>query len=85
MNRYSIDLILPILDFCIGLWCLMKAKRGYKSRELMFKRGTKGTGLENSQFLIWAQIIAIFILGLGMFAYSLIYLSLVLPKFLSAS
>ncbi len=85
MNRYSIDLILPILYFWLGLWCLMKAKRGYKSRELIFKRGTQGTGLENNQFLIRAQIIGMFILGLGMFAYSLIYLSLVLPKFLSAS
>jgi hypothetical protein len=81
MNRYLINFFLPIIYFCIGLWCLAMAKRGYKSHKLIFKRGIKGTGLENNEFLIWTQIIATFILGLSMIAYSLIYLILILQKF----
>ncbi|MCB9771099.1 MAG: hypothetical protein H6754_00905 [Candidatus Omnitrophica bacterium] len=56
--------ILPfILFFCAGVWCLYAAYRGLKTRTLIFKKGTKGTGLENNKILIWAQIIGTFALG----------------------
>ena len=79
MNLYYI--VLPILSFGISLWCFFLATRGLKHRKLIFKRGTKGTGLENSVSLIWAQIIGTFILGIGMLVYALIYASIVLPMF----
>ena len=79
MSQY--DIILPILSFGISIWCFFLAMRGLKSRKLIFKRGTKGTGLENSASLVWAQIIGTFILGIGMLVYALIYASIVLPMF----
>jgi hypothetical protein len=84
MNAFSYDIILPILYFCIGIGCFFLARRGLKTRELIFKRGTKGTGLENSAPLIWAQIIGAFILGIGMLAYALIYASIAFSKYLLA-
>jgi hypothetical protein len=82
MNQ--LEIILPILYFCISLWCFLLAMKGLKTRKLIFKRGVKGTGLENSTSLMWAQIIATFILGLGLLIYALMYASIVLPKFLLA-
>ena len=79
MSQY--DIILPILSFGISIWCFFLAMRGLKSRKLIFKRGTKGTGLENSASLVSAQIIGTFILGIGMLVYALIYASIVLPMF----
>ena len=82
MNLY--DIILPILYFCVSIWCFFLAMKGLKTRKLIFKRGTKGTGLGNSVSLIWAQIIGTFILGIGLLVYALVYASIVLPKFLLA-
>jgi hypothetical protein len=79
MSQY--DIILPILSFGISIWCFFLAMRGLKSRKLIFKRGTKGTGLENSASLVWTQIIGTFILGIGILVYALIYASIVLPMF----
>lgn len=73
----KLDWLLPLLYFCIALWCFWLARRGYRSRELLFKRGTKGTNLANNTYLIWAQIIGIFILGIAMLLYSGKYLSLI--------
>jgi hypothetical protein len=76
MNPLAYDTILPILYFSISAWCFFLARKGLKTRELISKRGINGTGLENSVFLIWTQIIGICILGIGMLAYALIYASI---------
>jgi hypothetical protein len=73
----KLDWLLPLLYCCIALWCFWLARRGYRSRELLFKRGTKDTNLANNAYLIWAQIIGIFILGIVMLIYSGKYLSLI--------
>jgi len=72
------DWLIPLLYFCLAVWCLWMARRGYRTRELLFKRGTKGTDLANNPLLIWAQIIAVFSLGLGMLIYASVYLSLII-------
>jgi hypothetical protein len=79
---HPFDIILPILYFFISIWCFFLATKGLKTRQLIFKRGTKGTGLENSTSLMWAQIIATFILGLGLLIYALMYAFIMLHKFL---
>ena len=81
MNPYAYYLILPTLSFCIAIWCFFLAIRRLKARKHIFKRATKGTGSENSVTLIWAQIIGIFILGIVMLVYTLIYAVIVLPLF----
>jgi hypothetical protein len=73
MNPSASDLVPLILYSGIGIGCLFLALKGLKTRQLIFKRGTKGTGLENSVPLIWAQIIGTFILAVGMLAYALLY------------
>jgi hypothetical protein len=67
-----------LLYCCIALGCFWLARRGYRSRELLFKRGTKDTNLANNPYLIWAQIIALFSLGIAMFIYASRYLSLII-------
>jgi hypothetical protein len=57
--------------------------QGYKSHELLFKRGSKGTDLEKCELLIWVQIITVLLLGIGMSVYACIYLSLILPRVFS--
>ena len=84
MPPYALDLLIPVLYLCIALWCFVKFAQGYKSHELLFKRGTKGTNLKNNEFLIWVQIIGILLLGIGLSVYACIYLSLILPKVLSS-
>jgi hypothetical protein len=81
MNPYAYYLILPTLSFCIAIWCFFLAIRRLKARKHIFKRGTKGAGSENSVTLIWAQIIGLFILGIVMLVYTLIYAVIVLPLF----
>ncbi len=80
MNPSASDIGPLILYFCIGIWGLFLAFKGLKTRQLIFKRGTKGTDLKNSVPLIWAQIIGTLILAIGMLAYALIYAFLVLPR-----
>jgi hypothetical protein len=82
MNTY--DIVLPILYFCISIWCFFLAMKGLKTRQLIFKRGTKGTGLKNSGFLMWTQIIGAFVLGIGLLVYALVYATIVFPKLLLA-
>jgi hypothetical protein len=53
---------------------------GLKTRKLIFKRGTKGTAMAYSTFLMWVQVIATFILGIGLFIYTLVYTYIVLSK-----
>ncbi len=79
MNLYYI--VLPILSFCISVWCFFLVTRGLKTHKLIFKRGTKGTELEYSESLMWMQIIGTFIIGIVMLVYTLIYASIVLPMF----
>ena len=74
----KLDWLLPLLYFCIALGCFWLAQRGYRSRELLFKRGTKGTDLVNNSYLIWAQIIGVFSLGVAMLIYASRYLSLII-------
>ena len=81
MNPYAYYLILPTLSFCISIWCFFLAMRGLKTRKLIFKRGTKGTVLEYSASLMWMQIIGIFVIGIVMLVYTLIYAFIVLPMF----
>lgn len=81
MNPYASYLILPTFSFCIAIWCFFVAIRKLRARKQIFKRGTKGTGSENNVTLIWAQIIGIFILGIVMLVYTLIYAVIVLPLF----
>jgi hypothetical protein len=81
MNPYAYYLILPTLSFCIGIWCFFLAIRRLKARKHIYKRGTKEAGSENSVTLIWAQIIGIFILGIVMLIYTLVYAIIVLPLF----
>ena len=76
-----LDIALPILYLCIGAWCFVLARKGLKSRSLIFRKGTKGTRLEHSAALVWAQIIGTFVLGGGMLVYAVIYAFSVLRKF----
>lgn len=82
MNPF--DVIVPVLYFGISIGCFYLANKGYKTRKLIFKKGTKGTALENSTSLLWVQIIATFFLGLGLLIYALMYALIMLHKFLLA-
>lgn len=65
--------ILPAIYLSIGFWCLALAWRGFKGQSLIFKKGTKGTGLENNRFLIKVQIAGTLILGVAMLGIGLCY------------
>lgn len=80
MNPYAYYLILPTLSFCISIWCFFLVRKKFKARKLIYKQ-KKGTELENSIALIWAQIIGISILGIVMLVYTLVYVLIVLPLF----
>jgi hypothetical protein len=80
MNQY--DIILPLLYFCIRLWCFSLALNGFRTRQVIFKRGLKGKRLKNSKTLMWAQIIGTFMLAVGLLIYAVLYASAVLQKLL---
>jgi hypothetical protein len=78
MNPF--DIILPVIYFCISLVCFFLGLKGLKTRTLIFKRGTKGTGLESNVSLIRAQIIAAFFLSVVMFVFSVAYTYIIFTK-----
>jgi hypothetical protein len=67
------SILLAILYLSISAACFFLATRSLQSRQLISKRGIKGTSLERSDTLRWVQIVNISGLGLGLFAYGLIY------------
>jgi hypothetical protein len=73
--------ILPTLYFCISIWCMFLARKGLKTGKLIFKKGTKGTGLENSEFLFKTQIVSTLILCVTLFVFGLAYAYILFQKF----
>jgi hypothetical protein len=76
----TVDIILPVIYFCISLLSFFLGLKGLKTGTLIFKRGTKGTGLENNVSLIRAQIIATFFLSIVMFVFSVVYTYVIFTK-----
>lgn len=76
MNVFN---LLPALMFLgISIWCFYLGIKGIKTGELIFKKGTKGTSLPHSKWMIKAQIIVVFVLGICLLCYALLHILVVL-------
>ena len=70
------NLVPAVIYFGISMLCIYFGAKGLKTRQLVFKMGTKDTGLENNKILIWMQIIGVFLLAASAFFFALMWLTM---------
>lgn len=68
--------LLPLIYSGLSISCFYFGWKSYAKKEIFFKKGIKGTTLENSEILLRVQICSLFLLGTVSLVYGLFALTM---------